>query len=66
MVVTNPPFGGIEEDSIESNFPVAFRTRETADLFLMLIMQLLKSRGRAALVLPDGLLFGEGIKTRIK
>lgn len=66
VVVTNPPFGGIEEDGIESNFPTAFRTRETADLFLVLIMQLLKSGGRAALVLPDGFLFGEGIKTRIK
>lgn len=66
VVVTNPPFGGNEEDGIETNFPVAFRTRETADLFLVLIMQLLKSGGRAALVLPDGFLFGEGIKTRIK
>ncbi len=66
VIVTNPPFGGNEEDGIETNFPVAFRTRETADLFLVLIMQLLKSGGRAALVLPDGFLFGEGIKTRIK
>lgn len=56
----------MEEDGIETNFPAAFRTRETADLFLILIMQLLKSGGRAALVLPDGFLFGEGIKTRIK
>lgn len=66
VVVTNPPFGGMEEDGIETNFPTTFRTRETADLFLVLIMQLLKSGGRAALVLPDGFLFGEGIKTRIK
>lgn len=66
VVVTNPPFGGMEEDGIETNFPSAFRTRETADLFLVLIMQLLKTGGRAALVLPDGFLFGEGIKTRIK
>lgn len=66
VIVTNPPFGGMEEDGIETNFPQAFRTRETADLFLVLIMQLLKSGGRAALVLPDGFLFGEGIKTRIK
>lgn len=66
VVVTNPPFGGMEEDGIETNFPSAFRTRETADLFLVLIMQLLKPGGRAALVLPDGFLFGEGIKTRIK
>jgi len=66
VVITNPPFGGMEEDGIETNFPVNFRTRETADLFLVLIMQLLKTGGRAALVLPDGFLFGEGIKTRIK
>ena len=66
VVVTNPPFGGMEEDGIETNFPASFRTRETADLFLVLIMQLLKVGGRAALVLPDGFLFGEGIKTRIK
>lgn len=66
VVVTNPPFGGMEEDGIETNFPSAFRTRETADLFLVLIMQILKSGGRAAIVLPDGFLFGEGIKTRIK
>ena len=66
VVVTNPPFGGIEEDGIESNFPATFRTRETADLFLLLIMHILKDGGRAAIVLPDGTLFGEGIKTRIK
>jgi type I restriction enzyme M protein len=65
VVVTNPPFGGMEEDGIENNFPT-FRTRETADLFLVLIMQMLKSGGRAGVVLPDGFLFGEGIKTRIK
>ena len=66
VVITNPPFGGMEEDGIETNFPSAFRTRETADLFLVLIIHLLKAHGRAALVLPDGFLFGEGIKTRIK
>ena len=51
IIVTNPPFGGMEEDGIENNFPAAFRTRETADLFLVLIMHLLKSGGRAAVVL---------------
>ena len=65
-IVANPPFGGMEEDGIEGNFPAAFRTRETADLFMVLIMHLLKSGGRAAVVLPDGFLFGEGIKSRIK
>jgi type I restriction enzyme M protein len=66
VILTNPPFGGMEEDGIENNFPVDFRTRETADLFLVLIMELLKPGGRAAVVLPDGTLFGEGVKTRIK
>jgi type I restriction enzyme M protein len=66
IVVTNPPFGGREEDGIESNFPQHFRTRETADLFLALIVRLLKKDGRAAVVLPDGTLFGEGVKMRLK
>lgn len=66
VIVTNPPFGGMEEDGIESNFPSEFRTRETADLFLVLVMELLKDGGRAAVVLPDGTLFGDGIKARIK
>ncbi len=66
VILTNPPFGGTEEPGIEMNFPAAYRTRETADLFLVLLMKLLKRGGRAALVLPDGVLFGEGVKTRIK
>jgi len=66
VIITNPPFGGMEEDGIENFFPASFRTRETADLFLTLIIHLLKNEGRAAIVLPDGFLFGEGIKTRIK
>jgi type I restriction enzyme M protein len=66
IVLTNPPFGGREEDGIEQNFPAHFRTRETADLFLALIIRLLKPGGRAAVVLPDGTLFGEGVKTRLK
>ena len=66
VILTNPPFGGEEEQGIETNFPAQFQTRETADLFLVLIMHLLKDGGRAAVVLPDGFLFGEGIKTRIK
>jgi type I restriction enzyme M protein len=66
VILTNPPFGGFEEDGIEDGFPAAFRTRETADLFLYLIMTILRDGGRAAIVLPDGTLFGEGVKTRIK
>jgi type I restriction enzyme M protein len=66
VIITNPPFGGVEEDGIENNFPAEFRTKETADLFLVLVMELLKDGGRAAIVLPDGTLFGEGVKTKIK
>lgn len=67
VVVTNPPFGGTEEDGIENNFPKKYRTRETADLFLALIMHRLKhDTGRAAIILPDGFLFGEGVKTTLK
>ncbi|MCL4158372.1 UNVERIFIED_CONTAM: hypothetical protein GTU68_062046 [Idotea baltica] len=66
VIITNPPFGGMEEDGIENNFPATFRTRETADLFMALIIKLLKTNGRAAVVLPDGFLFGEGMKTRLK
>lgn len=66
-VVTNPPFGGMEEGSVGSNYPDDVRTRETADMFLILIVKkLLKAHGRAAVVLPDGILFGDGIKARIK
>ena len=56
----------MEEDGIENNFPATYRTRETADLFMALIIKLLKNHGRAAVVLPDGFLFGEGMKTRLK
>jgi len=66
VIVTNPPFGGTEEDGIEKSFPTEYRTRETADLFLQLIIEILKTNGRAAVVLPDGTLFGEGVKTKIK
>ncbi|MCB1712927.1 MAG: SAM-dependent DNA methyltransferase [Candidatus Riesia sp.] len=66
VIITNPPFGGVEEDGVESNFPQKFQTRETADLFLVLILHRLKDKGRCGIVLPDGTLFGEGVKTRIK
>lgn len=67
IILTNPPFGGMEEDGIENNFPRKYQTRETADLFMALIMHLLKhDTGRAAVVLPDGFLFGEGTKTTLK
>ena len=66
VVLSNPPFGGIEEEEVDKNFPTEFQTKETADLFLALIIKILKSKGRAGVVLPDGILFGNGVKTRIK
>jgi type I restriction enzyme M protein len=66
IILSNPPFGGQEEDGTEKNFPEEFRTKETADLFLALIVKMLKKNGRAAVVLPDGSLFGEGVRARIK
>ncbi|USR76082.1 type I restriction-modification system subunit M [Photobacterium damselae] len=66
VIATNPPFGGTEEDGIEKYFPAEMQTRETADLFLQLIVEMLDQDGRAGVVLPDGTLFGEGVKTKIK
>ena len=66
IIMTNPPFGGIEEDGVQVNFPKQFQTKETADLFMVLLMYMLNDEGRAAIVLPDGFLFGEGVKTAIK
>ncbi|MEJ1382033.1 MAG: class I SAM-dependent DNA methyltransferase [Candidatus Sedimenticola sp. (ex Thyasira tokunagai)] len=66
VIITNPPFGGMEEDGVENQFPATYRTRETADLFMALVIRLLETNGRAAVVLPDGFLFGEGMKTRLK
>src|SRR5512141_2406106 len=65
VILTNPPFGGMEEPGVEQNFPTNFQTKETADLFLALIVKLLKDGGKGAVVLPDGSLFGEGVKTRL-
>lgn len=68
VILTNPPFGGEEETGILSNFPEDRRTSETALLFLQLIMRRLKRNGagRAAVVVPHGILFGDGIAARIK
>ncbi|MCP5426032.1 MAG: N-6 DNA methylase [Gammaproteobacteria bacterium] len=63
-IVTNPPFGGYEDDTVGSGYH--HPTKETADLFMQLIVKLLKEYGRAAVVLPDGFLFGDGIKAQIK
>lgn len=66
VILANPPFGGIVANGNESNFPQSYRTKESADLFLILIIHLLKQGGRAGIVLPDGSLTGEGIKQRVR
>jgi type I restriction enzyme M protein len=66
IIVTNPPFGGVVGDGMETNFPLNYRTKESADLFLILFIQLLKDGGRAGIVLPDGSLTGEGVKARVR
>lgn len=67
VIAMNPPFGGIEESGVLGNFPTSYRTSETADLFMAVIMNRLKNNGRAGVVLPDGFLFGDDrAKTEIK
>lgn len=66
IIMMNPPFGGSEDKSLEVNFPAELRSGETADLFMSLIMYRLKQNGRAAVIIPDGFLFGKGAKTNIK
>jgi len=72
VIMTNPPFGGEEERGILSNFPDDKQTAETALLFLQLIMRKLRrpvgnaKAGRCGMVVPNGVLFGDGIAARIK
>ncbi len=66
IIIANPPFGGTVSNSNETNFPQTYRTRESADLFLILMVHLLKPNGRAAIILPDGSLTGEGVKQRVR
>lgn len=73
VIVTNPPFGGEEEKGIQGNFPQDKQTGETALLFLQLIMRKLRRKGpdskkggQAAVIVPDGTLFGDGVSARIK
>jgi len=66
VILTNPPFGGEEEKSIQSNFPADKQTAETAWLFLQLVIRQLKDGGRCGIVVPNGVLFGEGVGARIK
>ncbi len=66
VIIANPPFGGNVANNNENNFPQNYRTKESADLFLILMIHLLKFGGRAGIVLPDGSLTGEGVKQRIR
>jgi len=66
VILANPPFGGVVSNNNENNFPQTYRTKESADLFLILMIRLLKDGGRAAIVLPDGSLTGDGVKQRIR
>jgi type I restriction enzyme M protein len=66
VVLTNPPFGGAEEASVQANFPAGKQTTETAWLFLQLVVRQLKDGGRCGIVVPHSVLFGGGIGARIK
>jgi type I restriction enzyme M protein len=66
VILANPPFGASVTDRVEINYPQNFRTTESADLFLVLMVRYLKDGGRAGIVLPDGSLTGDGVKQRIR
>ena len=67
IVLMNPPYGGSEKNEVKSNFPADLASSETADLFMSVIMYRLKRDGRAAVILPDGFLFGtDNAKVNIK
>ncbi|MHA8263779.1 class I SAM-dependent DNA methyltransferase [Lactobacillaceae bacterium Melli_B3] len=67
VIMMNPPFGGIEQEAVQNNFPRDLRSSETADLFMVLIMYRLKAAGRVGVILPDGFLFStDGAKQKIK
>ena len=66
VILANPPFGASVSDGVETNYPAQFRTTESADLFLLLMIRYLREGGRAAIVLPDGSLTGDGVKQRIR
>ncbi|WP_242359732.1 HsdM family class I SAM-dependent methyltransferase [Lactococcus petauri] len=66
IIMMNPPFGGSELEAIKNNFPTDLRSSETADLFMAIIMYRLKQCGRVGVILPDGFLFGNGVKNTLK
>lgn len=67
VILMNPPYGGSEKEGVKINFPNELQSSETADLFMSVIMYRLKKNGRAAVIIPDGFLFGtDNAKTAIK
>jgi len=66
VILANPPFGASIADGVETNFPATYRCKESADLFVILMLQLLKPNGRCAIVLPDGSITGSGVNSRIR
>lgn len=67
VIMMNPPYGGSEKNDVKSHFPADLASSETADLFMSVIMYRLKVQGRAAVILPDGFLFGtDNAKVNIK
>lgn len=67
VVLMNPPYGGSEKEGVKINFPADLQSSETADLFMSVIMYRLKKNGRAAVIIPDGFLFGtDNAKVAIK
>lgn len=66
QIIYNPPFGGAEDVAVKQSFPAEFQTSETADLFMVLIMNLLKDHGRCGVVLPDGFMFGTEPDNKVK
>ncbi|MEG3985973.1 class I SAM-dependent DNA methyltransferase [Microcoleus sp. S28C3] len=66
VILANPPFGAWVTDGVQDNFPMSYRTTESADLFLLLMVRYLHNGGRAAIILPDGSLTGDGVKARIR
>ena len=67
VVLMNPPYGGSEKADVKNHFPADLASSETADLFMSVIMYRLKENGRAAVILPDGFLFGtDNAKLNIK
>ena len=67
VILMNPPYGGSEKADVKNHFPDDLASSETADLFLSVIMYRLKEKGRAAVILPDGFLFGtDNAKVNIK